>query len=55
MKLIDKLLRLDELRISLEATEKAGIELAKENAELRIENATLRCELDRLKCEGRAY
>lgn len=49
MKLIDKLLRWDELRIRLKAAEEAGIELAKENGNLLIENIKLKCEIERLK------
>jgi len=48
MKLFDKLLRWDELRVRLKAAEEAGIELAKENADLRVENIKLRREIERL-------
>lgn len=49
MKLIDKLLRWDELRIRLKAAEEAGIDLAKENGDLRVENIKLRREIERLR------
>ena len=49
MKLFDKLLRWDELRVRLKAAEEAGIELAKENGDLRIENIRLRREIERLR------
>lgn len=49
MKLFDKLLRWDELRVRLKAAEEAGIELAKENCDLRIENIRLRREIERLR------
>ena len=49
MKLIDKLLRWDELRVRLKAAEEAGIELAKENVDLRVENIKLRREIERLR------
>lgn len=49
MKLIDKLLRWDELRVRLKAAEEAGIELAKENGDLRIENIKLRREIEQLR------
>jgi len=49
VKLIDKLLRWDELRIRLKAAEEAGIELAKENGDLRIENIMLKREIERLR------
>ena len=49
VKLIDKLLRWDELRVRLKAAEEAGIELAKENGDLRIENIKLRREIEQLR------
>ena len=49
MKLIDKLLKWDELHIRLKAAEEAGIELAKENADLRVENIKLRREIEQLR------
>ena len=49
MKLIDKLLKCDELRTRLKAAEEAGIELAKENADLRVENIKLRREIEQLR------
>ena len=49
MKLIDKLLRWDELRVRLKAAEEAGIEIAKENADLRVENIRLRREIEWLR------
>lgn len=49
MKLLDKLLKWDELRVRLRAAEEAGIELAEENADLRIENIRLKCEIERLR------
>ena len=52
MKLFDKLLKWDELRVRLRAAEKVGIELAKENADLRIENIRLKREIQRLRGEG---
>lgn len=52
MKLFDKLLKWDELRIRIKAAEEAGIELAKENGDLRIENIMLKREIERLREEG---
>jgi regulator of replication initiation timing len=49
MKLLDKLLRWNELRVQLKAAERVGMELASENADLRIENALLRREIERLE------
>lgn len=49
MKLIDKLLRWNELLVRLKAAEEAGVELAKENGDLRIENIRLRREIERLR------
>lgn len=51
MKLFDKLLRFDELRVQLKASEEAGIELAKENADLRIENTLLRRSNEIVRCK----
>lgn len=53
MKLIDKLLRWDELRIRLKAAEEAGIDLAKENGDLRVENIKLKREIERLKGDAK--
>ena len=52
MSIIDKLIKWDELRVSLEAAERAGLELANENADLRIENELLKRELKALKEGG---
>ena len=52
MSIIDKLLKWDELRVRLEAAERAGLEIAKENADLRIENELLKRELAALKEVG---
>ena len=49
VKLIDKLLKWDELHIRLKAAEEAGIELAKENGDLRVENIRLRREIEWLR------
>jgi cell division protein FtsB len=49
VKLIDKLLKWDKLRVRLKAAEEAGIELAKENGDLRIENIRLKREIERLR------
>ena len=54
MKLFDKLLKWDELRIRIKAAEEAGIELAKENGDLLIENIMLKREIERLRGEGGA-
>lgn len=51
MKLIDKLLRWDELRTRLKAAEEAGIEIAKENGDLRVENIKLKREIERLRSD----
>lgn len=54
MKLIDKLLRWDELRVQLKAAEEAGMELARENCDLRVENMILRREVERMNDNAHA-
>lgn len=49
MKLLDKLIRWDELRVELEAANRAGIELARKNADLYAENIALKKDLEKLK------
>lgn len=52
MKLFNKLLERDNLRVLLTAATKAGMELAKENSDLRVENIRLRREIERLRGES---
>ena len=52
MSIIDKLIKWDELRVRLEAAERVGFEIAKENADLRVENELLKRELAALKEGG---
>lgn len=49
MKIINWLRSRDNLIVLLEASTRAGIELAKENADLRVENELLKRELKALK------
>lgn len=49
MKLLDKLLKWDQLRTRLKAAEEAGEELANENAVLRVENALLMLTINQMR------
>ena len=52
MKIINWLRSRNNLIVLLEASIRAGIDLAKENDDLRVENELLKCELTALKEGG---
>ena len=55
MSIVDKLIEWDELRVQLEAANRAGMELAEENADLRIENGSLKRELAEAEKRAEMY